>query len=163
MMPTQRTWDNSSDWESNMSSLTAVEIRELLPHRYPMLMVDRVLDYTDDSLVAIKAVSVNEPVFQGHFPHWPVFPGVLILESMVQASAIMASLALGAKADDNRVYLFAGIDKARFKRQVVPGDCITIEARTVRKIKDIWKTAATARVEDALVCSAEMLFTFQEL
>lgn len=146
-----------------MPSLSAVEIRELLPHRYPMLMIDRVIDYTDDSLVAIKAISVNEPIFQGHFPHWPVFPGVLILESMVQASAIMASLALGAKADDNRVYLFAGVDKARFKRQVIPGDCIKIETRTVRKIKDVWKTAADAKVDDVVVCSAEMLFTFQEL
>ena len=146
-----------------MPSLSAVEIRELLPHRYPMLMIDRVVDYTDDSLTAIKAVSVNEPVFQGHFPHWPVFPGVLILESMVQASAIMASLALGAKADDNRVYLVAGIDKARFKRQVVPGDSIRIDTHTVRKIRDVWKTAATAKVDDAVVCSAEMLFTFQEL
>ena len=146
-----------------MPTLSAIEIRELLPHRYPMLMVDRVLDYTDDRLVAVKAVTNNEPVFQGHFPHWPVFPGVLILESMVQASAIMASLALGAKADDNRVYLFAGIDKARFKRQVVPGDLIEIEARTVRKIRDVWKTAAVARVDGAVVCTADLLFTFQEL
>ena len=146
-----------------MPTLSSNEIRELLPHRYPMLMVDRVLDYTDDSLVAIKAVSINEPVFQGHFPHFPVFPGVLILEAMVQASAIMASLALGAKADDNRVYLFAGVDKARFKQQVVPGDTIRIETRTVRKIRDVWKTAADAKVDDKVVCTAEMLFTFQEL
>ena len=134
-----------------MPTLSSNEIRELLPHRYPMLMVDRVLDYTDDSLVAIKAITINEPIFQGHFPHFPVFPGVLILESMVQASAIMASLAFGAKADDNRVYLFAGVDKARFKQQVVPGDCIRIETRTVRKIRDVWKTAADAKVDDKVV------------
>ena len=146
-----------------MPSLSVTEIRELLPHRYPMLMIDRVLDYSDDRLVAIKAVTSNEPVFQGHFPHWPIFPGVLILEAMVQASAVMASLALGAKADDNRVYLFAGIDKARFKQPVVPGDCIEIETRSVRRIRDIWKTAAEARVGDVVVCSAELLFTFQEL
>jgi 3-hydroxyacyl-[acyl-carrier-protein] dehydratase len=146
-----------------MPSLSVTEIRELLPHRYPMLMIDRVLDYSDDRLVAIKAVTSNEPVFQGHFPHWPIFPGVLILEAMVQASAIMASLALGAKADDNRVYLFAGVDKARFKQPVVPGDCIQIETRSVRRIRDIWKTAAEAKVGDVVVCSAELLFTFQEL
>ena len=146
-----------------MPSLSVTEIRELLPHRYPMLMIDRVLDYSDHRLVAIKAVTSNEPVFQGHFPHWPIFPGVLILEAMVQASAVMASLALGAKADDNRVYLFAGIDKARFKQPVVPGDCIQIETRSVRRIRDIWKTAAEAKVGDVVVCSAELLFTFQEL
>jgi len=105
-----------------MPSLEIKEIKELLPHRYPMLMVDRIVDYNDEWLVAVKNITVNEPVFSGHFPHWPIFPGVLIIESMVQASAIMASLALGAKSEQNRVYLFAGIDKARFKRQVVPGD-----------------------------------------
>ena len=146
-----------------MPSLTINEIRELLPHRYPMLMVDRVIDYSDDWLLASKAVTVNEPVFQGHFPNHPIFPGVLILEAMVQASAIMASLGLGAKADDNRLYLFAGVDKVRFKRPVLPGSLIEIETRTLRKVKRLWKTAASATVEDQLVCSAELLFTFQEL
>ena len=146
-----------------MPSLSINEIRELLPHRYPMLMVDRVIDYADDWLIATKAVTVNEPVFQGHFPNHPIFPGVLILESMVQASAIMASLGLGAKADDSRLYLFAGVDKVRFKRPVLPGNLIEIETRTLRKVKRLWKTAASAKVEDQLVCSAELLFTFQEL
>ena len=146
-----------------MPSLSINEIRELLPHRYPMLMVDRVIDYADDWLLATKAVTVNEPVFQGHFPNHPIFPGVLILESMVQASAIMASLGLGAKADDSRLYLFAGVDKVRFKRPVLPGNLIQIETRTLRKVKRLWKTAASATVEDQLVCSAELLFTFQEL
>ena len=146
-----------------MPSLDSVEIREVLPHRYPMLMVDRVLDYQDDWLHAIKNVTENEPVFQGHFPQYPIFPGVLIVESMVQASAIMASLALGAKADAKRVYLFAGIDKARFRRQVVPGDCVHIETRAVRRKRDLWKTAAVAKVQDTVVCTAELLFTFQEL
>lgn len=146
-----------------MPSLSINEIRELLPHRYPMLMVDRVIDYADDWLLATKAVTVNEPVFQGHFPNHPIFPGVLILESMVQASAIMASLGLGAKADDSRLYLFAGVDKVRFKRPVLPGNLIQIETRTLRKVKRLWKTAASAKVEDQLVCSAELLFTFQEL
>ena len=146
-----------------MPSLSINEIREILPHRYPMLMVDSVIDYADDWLLATKAVTVNEPVFQGHFPNHPIFPGVLILESMVQASAIMASLGLGAKADDSRLYLFAGVDKVRFKRPVLPGSLIQIETRTLRKVKRLWKTAATAKVEDQLVCSAELLFTFQEL
>ena len=146
-----------------MPSLSINEIREILPHRYPMLMVDSVIDYADDWLLATKAVTVNEPVFQGHFPNHPIFPGVLILESMVQASAIMASLGLGAKADDSRLYLFAGVDKVRFKRPVLPGSLIEIETRTLRKVKRLWKTAASAKVEDQLVCSAELLFTFQEL
>jgi len=146
-----------------MPTLTISEIRELLPHRYPMLLIDRVVDYDSDSLTAIKTVTVNEPVFQGHFPHHPVFPGVLILEAMVQASAIMASVSLGAKANDSRVYLFAGIDKARFKKQVIPGDCIEIKTRPVRRIRNVWKTAADAKVDGDVVCTAELLFTFQEL
>lgn len=146
-----------------MPSLTSNEIRELLPHRYPMLMVDRVLDYNDEWLHAIKNVTENEPVFQGHFPSYPIFPGVFIVESMVQASAIMASLALGAKATSKRVYLFAGIDKARFKRQVVPGDQLEIETRSVRRRRDLWRTAATASVNSTIVCTAELLFTFQEI
>ena len=146
-----------------MPSLGIKEIKEVLPHRFPMLMVDRVIDYDEDWLIALKNVTANEPVFPGHFPHWPIFPGVLIVESMVQASAIMASLALGAKSDRNRVYLFAGIDKARFKRQVVPGDCLRIETRSVRRLRDVWKTAATASVDGKVVCSADLLFTFQEV
>ncbi len=146
-----------------MPSLSITEIREILPHRYPMLMVDRVVDYSENWLLAIKAVSVNEQIFQGHFPAHPIFPGVLILESMVQASAIMASLDLDAKADDNRLYLFAGIDKARFKRPVFPGNLIEIETKTIRRVKRLWKTAATAKVDDAVVCTADLLFTFQEI
>ncbi len=146
-----------------MPSLNINQIREILPHRYPMLMVDRVIDYSDDWLIAAKAITVNDPVFQGHFPHWPIFPGVLILESMVQASAIMASLSLGAKAEDSRIYLFAGIDKARFKRQVIPGDYVKIETRTLRRMRNVWRTAAKATVEDEVVCNSELLFTFQEL
>lgn len=146
-----------------MPSLSITEIREILPHRYPMLMVDQVLDYSEDWLLAAKAVTVNEPVFPGHFPSHPIFPGVLILESMVQASAIMASLGLGAKADEKRLYLFAGVDKARFKRPVLPGNLIVIETRTVRKVSRLWKTSATAKVDDQVVCTADLLFTFQDL
>jgi len=134
-----------------------------------MLMVDRVIDYSNDWLHAVKAVSVNEPAFQGHFPHLPILPGVFLLEAMVQASAIMASLSFGAKADDNRVYLFAGVDKARFKRPVYPGDYVEIETRVIRRMRvssrsqSIWKTAAEAKVENEVVCSAQMMFTFREL
>ena len=128
-----------------------------------MLMVDKVVNYGDDWLIAVKNITANDPIFQGHFPHWPIFPGVLILEAMVQASAVMSSLSLGAKADEKRIYLFAGVDNARFKRQVVPGDSVQIETRTVRRIRKIWKTEATAKVDDAVVCSADLLFTYQEL
>ena len=146
-----------------MPSLSIAEIRELLPHRYPMLMVDKVIDYADDWLLATKAVTVNEPIFQGHFPNYPIFPGVLILEAMVQASAIMASLGVDAKASDNRLYLFAGVDNARFKKQVEPGDLMMIETKTVRRVRTLWKTAASVTVDDARICTAELLFTFQEI
>jgi len=146
-----------------MPSLSINEIREILPHRYPMLMVDQVRDYTDDWLLATKAVSVNEPVFQGHLPHQPIFPGLLVLEAMIQASAIMASLSLCAKADEKRLYLFAGIDKARFKRPVLPGNLIEIDTRTIRKVSRLWKTKATSKVDDQIICTADLLFTFQDL
>ena len=146
-----------------MPSLNINQIQEILPHRYPMLMVDRVLDYNDDWLLAVKNVTYNEPVFEGHFPHWPIFPGVLIIESMVQASAIMASLAEGVVSRSNVVYLFAGIDKTRFKGPVKPGDRLVIETRALKKRAKIFKAAATASVDEKVVCSSEFLFTYQEL
>ena len=140
------------------------EIKNYLPHRYPFLLIDRVLDYKQgEFLVAKKNVSVNEPYFAGHFPHHPVMPGVLIVEAIAQACAIMASRDLGEENSDNRVYLFAGIDKARFKRPVEPGDTIDINVQLLRRIRNMWKCAGQASVEGQLCCTAELMFTYKDL
>lgn len=147
-----------------MNSLDIHTILEQLPHRYPFLLIDRVLEYTlDESLLAIKNVTINEPFFQGHFPHRPVMPGVLILEAMAQACAILASISMDVRASPNRIYLFVGVDKARFKRPVEPGDQLRIEAKMLRKLKGIWKCEAKAVVEGQLCSSAELMFTYKDL
>ncbi len=140
------------------------EIKKVLPHRYPFLLIDRVVDIQiNDSLTAIKNVTVNEPFFPGHFPHLPVMPGVLILEAMAQASAILAAKGLGAEADDTTVYLFAGADKVKFKRQVVPGDQLRIEVKQARQKGRIWKMDAVSYVDDQVAASANITFTYQNL
>lgn len=140
------------------------EIKNYLPHRYPFLLVDRVLDYKKgEYLIAKKNVTANEPYFAGHFPHRPVMPGVLIVEAIAQACAIMASMELGEESSDKRVYLFTGIDKARFKRPVEPGDTIDINVQPLRRIRNMWKCAGQATVEDQLCCSAELMFTYKDL
>ena len=140
------------------------EVKNYLPHRYPFLLVDRVVDMVPgETLRAFKNVTVNEPFFQGHFPHRPVMPGVLILEAMAQACAILASSSLGEGASDKRVYYFTGIDKARFKRPVEPGDRIDIDVRILRRIKNMWKCEASAEVDAKLCCSAELMFTYKDL
>jgi 3-hydroxyacyl-[acyl-carrier-protein] dehydratase len=139
-------------------------ILEYLPHRFPFLMVDRVLDYTaDQDLTAIKNVTFNEPFFTGHFPYRPVMPGVLILEAMVQASALLASLGLGVRASEKRIYYFVGVDKARFKRPVEPGDQLVMHVVQKRKLKGIWKCGAVAKVDGEIVCQAEFLFTHRDV
>lgn len=140
------------------------EIKNYLPHRYPFLLVDRVLDYKKgEYLIAKKNVTANEPYFAGHFPHRPVMPGVLIVEAIAQACAIMASKELGEESSDKRVYLFTGIDKARFKRPVEPGDAIDINVQPLRRIRNMWKCAGQATVENQLCCSAELMFTYKDL
>lgn len=140
------------------------EVLKILPHRYPFLMVDRVLDYELDShLTAIKNVSINEPFFGGHFPNRPVFPGVLMIEAMAQASAILASLCIDEKANDNTIYLFAATNNVRFKRQVEPGDQLQLNVKLDKKKGRIWKTNATATVDGALCAKADITFTYQTL
>ena len=147
-----------------MTQIDINQIQKILPHRYPFLMVDRVIEVDlGKSLTAIKNVSVNEPFFDGHFPHHPVFPGVLMLECVAQASAILASLMIGATASGNTVYLFAGVDKARFKRPVEPGDQLVIDVEFVKHIKKLWRCAGTIKVDGVLVCSADVLFTHREI
>ncbi len=148
---------------AEMNQIDIHEIRKILPHRYPFLLVDRVLDYEIHTrLTAIKNVSVNEPFFQGHFPARPVFPGVLILEAIAQASAILASRGLDDVPDEDIIFLFAGIDKARFKRLVEPGDQLQIEVRQTNYKSRIWKYSGTASVDGKMAASADIMFTYRE-
>jgi len=129
-----------------------------------MLLIDRVLDYeVGKSLTAIKNVTINEPFFQGHFPHFPVMPGVLLVEAMAQACAILSFKTLGELPGEHAVYLFVGIDKARFKHPVEPGDQLRIEVTLERKMQGIWKFKATAQVDDRICCSADLMCTYKEL
>lgn len=140
------------------------EILKILPHRYPFLLVDRVLDYeVEKHLTAIKNVSINEPFFGGHFPHRPVFPGVLLIEAMAQASAILASLGMEVVANETLIYLFAGVNNVRFKRPVEPGDQVQLNVELTRKKGKVWKTSATATVDGALCATADITFTYKVL
>ena len=145
-----------------MNALDIHEVLKYLPHRYPFLLIDRVLTWTkDESLTAIKNVTINEPFFQGHFPHHPVMPGVLIIEAMAQACAILSLKSLGKVPNDDSVYYFVGIDKARFKRPVEPGDQLTIKALLKRRMKGIWLFEGEAYVGEELCCSADLMCTYK--
>jgi len=140
------------------------EILRSLPHRYPIILVDRVLELTPPKrIVALKNVSINEPVFSGHFPHYPVMPGVLIIESLAQAAAILSFAALDRQADRNSVYYFAGIDHARFKRPVSPGDQLRLEVELTRELRGIGKFAARATVDGQLAAEAELLCAYRRI
>jgi 3-hydroxyacyl-[acyl-carrier-protein] dehydratase len=139
------------------------KIRQILPHRYPFLMVDRVLDYTlGDRLTAIKNVTVNEPFFQGHFPERPVFPGVLIVEALAQASALLASQSV-EDMEENIIFLLAGVDKVRFRRPVEPGDQMILEVQQTNYKRLVWKFATKAIVDGKLAASAEVMFTYRTI
>jgi 3-hydroxyacyl-[acyl-carrier-protein] dehydratase len=134
------------------------EILELLPHRYPFLLLDRVLEIDmGKSLVALKNVTMNEQFFTGHFPGRPVMPGVLILEAMAQAGAVLAYKSSNTKPSDGVLYYFAGIDNARFRRVVVPGDQLILKVTVLRSKRDIWKLEGSAYVDGELACSAEFM------
>jgi 3-hydroxyacyl-[acyl-carrier-protein] dehydratase len=133
-------------------------IERLLPHRYPMLLVDRVLEWEAAKFIrAIKNVTVNEPFFHGHFPGNPVMPGVLVIESMAQVAGLLTMLSDAARQDGSQLVLFAGIDGARFKRQVVPGDTLLLEAELERAVRGIGRFRTRASVGDQLVCEATLL------
>jgi 3-hydroxyacyl-[acyl-carrier-protein] dehydratase len=134
------------------------EVMRRLPHRYPMLLVDRVLECESGSrIVALKNVTANEQFFVGHFPGRPVMPGVIMLEALAQAAGILCFVTAGIYPDENVKFYFAGIDKARFRRPVVPGDQLLLEARLERRIRTIWKFSVVATVDGAEVSSAEMM------
>ncbi|NIB39843.1 3-hydroxyacyl-ACP dehydratase FabZ [Pseudomaricurvus alkylphenolicus] len=140
------------------------EIREYLPHRYPFLLIDRVEELVEGELIrAYKNVSINEEVFNGHFPQAPIFPGVMIVEAMAQAAGILGFKTVGKKPADGSIYLFAGADKVRFKRQVVPGDKLELEARVVSEKRGIWKFECKATVDGALAASATIMCADREV
>jgi 3-hydroxyacyl-[acyl-carrier-protein] dehydratase len=139
-------------------------ILKKLPHRYPFLLVDRVLSVeVGKSIVALKNVTINEPFFTGHFPHRPVMPGVLMLEALAQTAALLTFETLNVTPDDNTVYYFVGIDGARFKRPVEPGDQLTLHVELVRQKAGIFKFAAKALVGEDLACQAELMCTMRSI
>jgi 3-hydroxyacyl-[acyl-carrier-protein] dehydratase len=139
------------------------EILEYLPHRYPFLLVDKIVEMVPyESVVAIKNVTMNEPFFAGHFPGQPVFPGVLMLEALAQASAFLAFKSTGKKAKDGGIIFFAGIDNARFKRVVRPGDQLRLEIKIIKIKKTVWKAHAEASVDGELACSADLMSAQKE-
>jgi len=145
-------------------SMDIHQILKQLPHRYPILLVDRVLDIEKGkSIRALKNVSINEPFFTGHFPHRPVMPGVLMLEALAQAAALLAFDALGTAPDDKTVYYFAGIDGARFKRPVEPGDQLILEVELDRMKAGIFKFKARAKVGDEIATEAELMCTMRTI
>lgn len=140
------------------------EILDHLPHRYPFLLVDRVLEViSGERIVALKNVTVNEPFFPGHYPHHPVMPGVLIIEALAQAAAILSFKTLGGKPDDKSVYYFVGIDGARFKRPVSPGDQLILEVSIQANKRGIWKFAAQAKVDGQVAAEAELMCTVRTI
>ncbi|PRD70523.1 3-hydroxyacyl-[acyl-carrier-protein] dehydratase FabZ [Malikia spinosa] len=140
------------------------QILKQLPHRYPFLLVDRVLEIEKGkSIKALKNVSVNEPQFTGHFPHRPVFPGVLQLEALAQAAALLAFDTLGTSPDDNTVYYFAGIDGARFKRPVEPGDQLILEVSLERMKAGMFKFKAVSRVDGVIACEADLMCAMRKI
>lgn len=143
-----------------MNAMEINEIMQYLPHRFPFLMLDRVeLIEPGVRIVALKNVSINEPFFPGHFPNHPVMPGVLILEAMAQAAAILSFKSADRKPEANSVYYFVGIDGARFKKPVVPGDQLRLEVHFERSIKSIWKYTAKATVDGNVVAQADLMCT----
>jgi 3-hydroxyacyl-[acyl-carrier-protein] dehydratase len=140
------------------------QILKQLPHRYPILLVDRVLEIDKGKRIkALKNVTINEPFFTGHFPHRPVMPGVLMLEALAQAAALLAFDTLGTTPDDKTVYYFAGIDGARFKRPVEPGDQLVMEVSLDRMKAGIFKFSAVARVDGQVACEAELMCTMRTI
>jgi 3-hydroxyacyl-[acyl-carrier-protein] dehydratase len=147
-----------------MNSLDINQIKQYLPHRYPLLLVDRVLDWeSGKNITAIKNVTINEEFFVGHFPHKPVMPGVLTIEALAQTAALLAFLTTGQKPDDNAVVYFVGIDGARFKRPVEPGDQLKMQVEILRQARGIWKFQAKATVDDQLVVEAELMCTMRSI
>ena len=138
------------------------EILKYLPHRYPFLLIDRVLSCeSGKEIVALKNVTINEPFFSGHFPHHPIMPGVLIIEALAQAAALLTLKTANLKVDSDSVYYFVGIDEARFKKPVYAGDQLILKVAIARQLKGVWKYSARAEVDDKLVTEAKLMCTMR--
>ncbi|MGB0238826.1 MAG: 3-hydroxyacyl-ACP dehydratase FabZ [Cycloclasticus sp.] len=139
------------------------KVMEFLPHRYPFLMIDKVVDYqAGERLLAVKNVTYNEPQFMGHFPHNPIMPGVLVIEALAQATGLLSMKTLTDRGEDFGEYYLVGIDNARFKRSVVPGDQLMVEAFFKKNRRNIWSFSASATVEGELVVSADIMCASKE-
>jgi 3-hydroxyacyl-[acyl-carrier-protein] dehydratase len=147
-----------------MPALDIHQILRLLPHRFPIILVDRVLELEPGKrIVALKNVSMNEPVFSGHFPHYPVMPGVLIIEALAQAAALLSFATMGKGTDETGIYFFAGIDRARFKRPVEPGDQLRLEADAGRALRNVMRFETRALVDGRLVAEAQLMCAYRKL
>jgi len=147
-----------------MAEMDIRQVLALLPHRFPMLLIDRVkLCEPGKRIVALKNVSANEPYFPGHFPHMPIMPGVLILEAMAQAAGLLTFHSQGIQPDDKTAYYYVGIDRARFKRPVVPGDQLELEVTLERFLRGIGKFSCVARVGEAVAAEADILCSIQSI
>jgi len=147
-----------------LNTIDIHEIQRLLPHRYPFLLVDRVIDFTPgESLVAIKNITFNEPQFTGHFPQRVIMPGVLILEALAQATGLLAFKTVEDVLSDNALYYLAGIDNARFKKPVEPGDQLKLTVKLVKNKRNLWKFSGEASVDGEVVVSADIMCVNQEM
>ena len=159
--------DPDSGADTAGASVSAMDIHDILqylPHRYPFLLVDRVLECVPGQrILALKNVSINEPFFPGHFPHHPVMPGVLIIEALAQAAAILSFKTLGNKPDDKSVYYFVGIDNARFKRPVSAGDQMQLDVSLTRSSRGIWKFSGKALVDGKVATEADLMCTVRTI
>lgn len=143
--------------ENNQTIMDVTEIRRFLAHRYPFLLVDRVTNLIPgESITALKNVTINEPFFNGHFPNQPIMPGVLIIEALAQATGLLGFKTMSENPSDNLLYVLAGIEKAKFKQQVVPGDQLVLSAKVLRQKGSVWIYETHAHVEEKLVASAEI-------
>ena len=154
----------STPSEKSVPVMDIHAILESLPHRYPFLLVDRVLELEPGkNIVALKNVTINEPFFPGHYPHHPVMPGVLIIEAMAQVAALLSFQSMEKKPDEKTVYYFAGIDGARFKRPVTPGDQLIIKVSLTRSMRGVFKFSARAEVDGQLAAEAELMCTVKSV
>jgi 3-hydroxyacyl-[acyl-carrier-protein] dehydratase len=147
-----------------LNTIDIHEIQKLLPHRYPFLLIDRVIDYTPgEHLLGIKNITFNEPQFTGHFPQRVIMPGVLILEALAQATGLLAFKTADELSSDKELYYLAGIDNARFKRPVEPGDQIKLDVKLVKQKRNLWKFFGEATVDGELIVSADIMCVNQPL
>ncbi len=149
--------------DKTLETLDILEVQNHLPHRYPFLLIDRVLAFeSGKSLVGLKNVTYNEPHFTGHFPNKPVMPGVLIIEALAQATGILAFRTSNKRPDDGSLYYLVGVDECRFKQPVEPGDQLILEVEVIKSKRGIWKFSGVAKVDDRVVCSALLMCAERE-